>query len=294
MTSIETVIRKHPVLAYYAMVFAISWGGILLVVGLGPGGIPATNKEQYDTLLPIAILAMVAGPSVAGILLTGLVYGKAGLREFLSRLLKWRVGARWYAVALLTAPLAFTAVYLVLSLTSSEFLPGILTSEDKASVLLLGIFAGLMAGIFEELGWTGFATPTLLRRMRYSVLATGLIVGVPWAVWHLLVAFWASGTISGEFALASYLLDPFLFLVAYRVLMVWVYDRTGSLLVAILMHTSLTASSLILGPGVAGVHLVSFDVIWAAALWAVIAAVALAQGGHLSRQPRQPLRRRAA
>jgi len=287
MTTIKAFIKRHPLLTYFALVFAISWGGVLIVVG--PSGIPATNKEQFDTLFPIAILAMVAGPSVAGILLTGLLYGRAGLRAFGSRLLRWHVGARWYAVALLTAPLVFTAVLLTLSLTSSEYLPGILTSDDKASVVLMGIFAGLMAGIFEELGWTGFAIPTLLR-LRYGVLATGLIVGLPWAVWHLLVTFWASGTISGEFALASYLLDPFLFLVAFRVLMVWVYDRTGSLLVAMLMHTSLTASTLILGAGIAGVPLVTFDLIWAAVLCIVIGAVAVAQGGHLSRQP--PLRGR--
>jgi uncharacterized protein len=277
------------VLTYFGLVLAISWGGVIIVVG--PGGIPATNKEQYETLFPTAILAMVAGPSVAGILLTALLYGRAGLQEFGSQLLRWRVGARWYAVALLTAPLVFTGVKVVLSLTSTEFLPSILASDDGASVLLMGIFAGLMAGIFEELGWTGFAVPTLLRRMRYGVLSTGLIVGVPWAVWHLLVTFWASGTISGEFALASYLLDPFLFLVAFRVLMVWVYDRTGSLLVAMLMHTSLTASTLILGAGIAGVPLVTFDLIWAAVLWAVVAAVAVANGGKLSQQP---LRRRGA
>src|SRR5215210_1083596 len=153
MKAIKAFIRGHPLLSYFALTFAISWGGVLIVAG--PGGIPATNKEQLETLIPFAILAMVAGPSVAGILLTGLVYGKAGLREFGSRLLRWRVGARWYAVALLTAPLVFTAVLLTLSLTSSEFLPGILTSDDKAAVLLMGIFAGLLAGIFEELGWTG-------------------------------------------------------------------------------------------------------------------------------------------
>jgi uncharacterized protein len=289
MMIIKAFIRSHPLLSFFALVFAISWGGVLLVIG-GSGAIPATNKEQFETLFPIALLAMVAGPSVAGILLTGLLYGRAGLREFGSRLLKWRVGARWYAVALLTAPLVFTAVSLALSLSSPEFLPGILTSDDKASVLLMGIFAGFMAGIFEELGWTGFATPTLLR-LRYGVLSTGLIVGLPWAAWHLLVTFWASGTISGEFALVSYLLDPFLFLVAFRVLMVWVYDRTGSLLVAMLMHASLTASSLILGAGVAGVPLVTFDLIWAAVLWVVVGAIALAQGGHLSREP---LRRRVA
>jgi hypothetical protein len=33
-------------------------------------------------LFPIALLAMLAGPSVAGILLTGLVHGRVGLREF--------------------------------------------------------------------------------------------------------------------------------------------------------------------------------------------------------------------
>jgi hypothetical protein len=66
MKIIKAFIRSHPLLSYYALVFAISWGGVLMVVG--PGGIPATNKEQYDTLFPIAILAMVAGPSVAGIL----------------------------------------------------------------------------------------------------------------------------------------------------------------------------------------------------------------------------------
>jgi hypothetical protein len=43
-----------------------------------------------------------------------------------------------------------------------------------------------------------------------------------------------SGTVSGALSLASYMLDPFLFLVAFRVLMLWVYDRTESLLVAML------------------------------------------------------------
>src|SRR5687768_13875238 len=98
MKTIKAFIKWHPVLTYFALAFAISWGGVLIVAG--PGGIPATNKEQVETLFPIAILAMVAGPSVAGVLLTGLLYGKAGLREFGSRLLRWRVGTRWYAVAL--------------------------------------------------------------------------------------------------------------------------------------------------------------------------------------------------
>src|SRR5215204_2712418 len=91
---------------------------------------------------------------------------------------RWRVGARWYAVALLSAPLLATAVSLALSLTSPEFLPGIFTSDDKATLLLFGIAGAIMVGIFEELGWTGFAVPAL--RLRHGVLSTGLIVGVLW------------------------------------------------------------------------------------------------------------------
>jgi uncharacterized protein len=53
----------------------------------------------------LAVVAMLAGPPVVSILLTWIVDGRAGLREFLGRLLKWRVGVRWYAVALLIVPL---------------------------------------------------------------------------------------------------------------------------------------------------------------------------------------------
>src|SRR5215208_3876684 len=158
-----------------------------------------------------------------------------------------------------------------------------------------GYRRGLVVGFFEELGWTGFAIPTLLRQ-RYGVLSTGLIVGVLWGAWHLLVAFWSSGSASGEPALVSFLLDAFLFLVAFRVLMVWVYERTnGSLLVAILMHMSLVATVQMINPfgplKMAGVSLLTFDLLWAA-LCAILAAVAVAQGGHLSRQP--PIQGRVA
>jgi uncharacterized protein len=136
MTTIKAFIKSHPVLTYFALAFAISWGGVLIVVG--PGGFPGT-LEQFETLLPFAILAMLVGPSVAGILLTGLVHGRAGLRELLSRLLRWRVGARRYAIALLTAPFSMMAVLLALSLLSPEFLPGILANGDKAALLPFGI-----------------------------------------------------------------------------------------------------------------------------------------------------------
>jgi membrane protease YdiL (CAAX protease family) len=287
MKTIEAFIKSHPVLSYFALAFTLSWGAFLTVVG--PCGFLGT-KEIPEVLEPFLYVAMVVGPSVAGILMTGLVYGREGLRELLSRLLRWRVGARWYAIALLLAPLSMMAVLFALSLTSPVYLPGIFITENKAAVLLSGIAGGLVAGIFEELGWTGFAIPRM--RLRYGVLGTGLTVGVLWGAWHFPL-FSGSASSSGALLPALYLLVLlFSVLPAFRVLMVWVYDRTESLLVAILMHVSLTASTLILLPlATSGVTAVTYDLVLAAVLWVVVAAVAVVGGGHLSRVP---LRRRVA
>jgi membrane protease YdiL (CAAX protease family) len=288
--NIPAFIKRHPILTYFTLAFAISWGGIFLVIWRF-GGIP-TTKEQFEMQLPMAILGMLGGPSVAGILLTGLVNGRAGFRELLSRLLRWRVGARWYAVALLTAPLVLMATLFTLSLTSPVFLPGVFAIDKKVPLLVSGIVGGLITGIFEELGWTGFAVPRL--KLRYSILTTGLIVGVLWGAWHILSNdVWGSGTYSGALSPVFFLtLNGFIFLVgqlpAYRVLMVWVYDHTGSLLVAMLMHASLTASTLILGPlAISGVSLLIYGLVSAAALWAVVAAVVMANRGQFSREPLQ-------
>lgn len=275
----KAFIKKHAVAAYFALTFAISWGAILLVIGV-TGGIPGT-KEELQRLMPVAIPALLGGPSIAGLLFTGLVYGRAGFRDLLSRLCRWRVGARWYAVSLLIAPVLMTATLFALSLTSPVFLPGILTSDDKVSRLLFGMVAALAAGTFEELGWTGFAIPRL--RQRHSILATGLIVGVLWGAWHILVnVILASGAYSGTLSVRSFLIarsvgDVAGQLPAFRVLMVWVYDRTGSLLLAILMHLSLTAGTIILEPlGISGTALVTLDLATSGVWWGAVAAVAVA------------------
>lgn len=57
--------------------------------------------------------------------------------------------------------------------------------------------------------------------------------------------------------------------------MVCVYDHTESLLVAILMHMSLIISNVVLVPSASGVHLVTWSLALAAALWIIIAAVAV-------------------
>ena len=271
---------RAGVLTYFVLTFAISWGGVVAVVGFD--GFPGT-PEDFRVLLPMVVTAMVLGPSVAGVAATVLFLGKTGLRDLWRSFRKGRVGGRWYAVALLTGPLVVSGVLMALTLGSSVFRPGIVTVSAPAAHLGLGLVTGIVAGLFEELGWTGFAVPRL--RLRYGVVVTGLVVGVVWGAWHLLVVWWGSTDTAGSLSMAVYLpAMAFSFLVPYRVLMVWVYDRTESLLLAIWMHASLTASVRIFDPvPISGWSIVVYNLVLGAALWVVVAAVAFAFPGSLRR-----------
>lgn len=268
MLAIKTFMKKYSTLTYFALTFIISTGGIFIIVI--QDGLPINMFTS-----PMLPLALFVGPSIAGITMTGIVSGRSGFRELISRLLRWRVGIRWYAVALLTTPLLATPILLTLSLFSPEFLPAIVTTEDKVSLLLMGAMAGLIGGCLEELGWTGFAIPRL--RLRYDALSTALILGGMWAAWHVPVTFWSTVDPSGALSMPLFVPPLFFYLAvlpAYRVLMVWVYDRTESLLVAMLMHTSLAACTfVILLPPATGVSLTIYYLLLATVLWIVVAVV---------------------
>jgi membrane protease YdiL (CAAX protease family) len=291
MATVTESIRRHPVLAYFLLTFAVSWGGGLLAVG-GGGAMQGTTPGS-DPRFVYALMAMLAGPSIVGITLTALLSGPGGLRDFKSRMLAWRVDARWYAIALVIPPLLMTAVLVALSLGSAAFLPGIFTSDQKAVLLFVSLVVGLSAGVFEELGWTGFAIPAL--RRRYSVTATGAIVGIWWSAWHLFPNLWSMRAAAGELAppvyLAATAIGVFVgYLTAYRVLMVWVYEHTHSIFVAMLMHASFTTSLLLNPIGLSGARLVTYSFALAAAVWVIVAIVAVRDRAHV----RSLLLRRAA
>lgn len=257
--TLEPWLRRHPLIGYFALTYGISWGGILIV--LSATGFDLVELRPLDTGL--IFLLMLLGPSTSGLALTALLDGRAGLRRLWSSLRRWRVGGHWYAVALLTTPLLLLAVLWPLSaFVDPAFAP-------RFQWALFAI--GFVAGSFEEIGWTGFATPRLLARQRLPMAGLGL--GLVWALWHVLVDLRHNFNTMGIAWLLEFAVFYVATLTAYRLLMIWVYANTQSLLLAVLMHAGYTGWLFVLFPATSFEQGLVWQATFAAGLWIVVAVV---------------------
>jgi membrane protease YdiL (CAAX protease family) len=177
--------------------------------------------------LPIAAVSVLA-PVLAGLILTWRDGGVADARAFLARAVDVRRIPDWrWCAALLLLPLGIgVATFFALRLA------GVAVPAPNISpvtvVSLSALF--LVAGTCEELGWSGYAIDPL--QARWGPLRASLIVGAVWVVFHYVplaqahrslgwIAWWTLGTLS------------------QRVIMVWLYNRTGrSVAGASLFHAS--------------------------------------------------------
>jgi membrane protease YdiL (CAAX protease family) len=219
----QSFVRRHSLVIYFVLAYAIAWIGSFALVG--PKFL-AGEVIVFDDVGRMAIAALSA-PFIAGLLMTYLADGRPGLREFSVRLKRYKVG-RWY-LPLLIFPVLLLIVSVVLS---------VLVSPEMAPVFqLFGVMAGPLAGFLEETGWMGFAYPKM--RGKASVLSTAITLGIIHGVWHFAFDFLAQYNYLGGFYFPYFF--GFLFhIVGVRVLYVWVYENTGSLLLVMLMHASST------------------------------------------------------
>lgn len=283
MGRLKKIIKDYPIATYYFLTFLISWGGLIIVIG---GLNQFTPNQKADAPFLNVYLITVAGPCIAGIILTGLCEGIKGYHEFLSRLFKWRVKAKWYLVALLIAPITVFTALCALSPFSPVFQAAIFSSVDNPVASAFGISGGkifeflpfvftlgLINGFIEELGWTGFVTPRL--NLKSHLVITGLSIGFMWGLWHLFSNYLGSAAEAGAFSLPLYIaVLLFSFLPPFRILMVWVYAHTESLLIGILMHASLNVFWILSMPSVLTVHQrVAWYITWAVILWALVGII---------------------
>ena len=265
-----TIVERRPLTSFFLLAYGITWGGILCLL--------AANDFNFEIMsqtrnVMIMFFLMILGPSMSSLFLHRYLQGRSGLRELWSRQKTWKIGLGWYAIALLTVPILAIGIFSFLSLVvdpvySARFQP-------------VGLGIGLIAGLFEEIGWTGFTAPRLLKK--FSVFKSGFILGVMWALWHMMADF--SGNIStmGWGWLASFLLFWLLPLSAYRILMTWVFSNTKSLFLAQLMHASYTGWLLTLSPQPSFNQGLVWQAILAASLWGIVGIISICLVGSKRR-----------
>jgi len=226
-------IHRYPLAWFFILAFALGTGAIGLVA---QGAVP-----------PSLALASVLSASIAGIIMTGILDGKAGLKLMLSRLTIWHAGiGTWLGAILLPIP-----AFLVGSFFNPMFNGDpISLSSIKPSFNLLPLFIVffIVSGLGQELGWTGFLTPRL--QARFSALTTSVIRSVLVGIWHvpLLVFSGLQPNTFPDFPYGAWMIQegfPVTFSVVlvlilpWSIFQTWMFNNTkGSLLLAAVLHAS--------------------------------------------------------
>jgi uncharacterized protein len=260
-----SLIRRYPLITFFVLAYALSWWPWILY--------------SFD-LIPNPIVGF--GPFLAALLVLALTEGKSGVGRLVRRMVRWRVGLRWYAVALLLP--------ILVTLTAAALNVFLLGAQPTSSVAELGgwstflqtfflwlLIPGL-SGTWEEPGFRGYALPRL--QVGRSALLASLILGVLWAFWHL--PFVATGE--------DIWVDAFLFPIIWSPVYAWLFNNaSGSVLIVMLFHNmNNTFSSGFVGQMFSGAD--SVNQAWLRlALWGVVAIVVVVVYGsqHLSREHRK-------
>jgi uncharacterized protein len=167
------------------------------------------------------------------------VDGAAGVRRLLKSCVRWRVGVRWYVLALVVVPALILVALLVPPGGVSGFrepVPLLVLSYVPALAIIL-LVGGPLA---EEPGWRGFALPRLQRRL--GPLAGSVVLGMLWGLWHLPLFIFVpgyNGAGTGPVGIAV----PFAVFVGgetgLAVIFTWLFNNArGSVLLTLLLHAS--------------------------------------------------------
>ncbi|HYI46469.1 MAG TPA: type II CAAX endopeptidase family protein [Actinomycetota bacterium] len=244
--ALRSWVADHPVTSFFMLTFAISWS-MWLCAYLTRGGI-----------FEFAFFVLGGfGPLISAASITKFTGGS--IKQWAALILHWRVPARWYLYAFGLPALIWTAINVELALLGQEIDPSLLPRRllTAAGTFFVVLTVG---GGLEEPGWRGFALSRLQQRL--SPVKATLLLGFVWGLWHL--------PLYGP--LAPVLITVLAFFYTY------LYNKTGSVLLVVLLHAVITPANdtLILMPH--QVHGITDAVIFGTVLIAAIVLILLTRG----------------
>jgi membrane protease YdiL (CAAX protease family) len=221
------LVARRPVLAFLLMAYAIAWALQFVAFQFGLSFRLGTS------------ISVIFGLALPALLVTAAISGKAGVLDLLGRVFRWRVGVRWYLIALVGLPVATLLV-------ASAFL-GLapLQALVEKWPLFFTIFlpelllAVVLIQIFEESAWTGFVQDTL--QERHGPLLASIMVAPAFALFHLMSNILEAGQIIMVVVQVAVQAVASIFL---RVVIMWLYNSTGrSILIVAFFHSSFNTVS---------------------------------------------------
>ncbi|WP_226013380.1 CPBP family intramembrane glutamic endopeptidase [Halomicrobium salinisoli] len=225
LSGVSAWIDRHRIAAFLAITYGFTWTiqGILVATGL----------EASWTLSILVGLGAFGPPLGAAVVVRA---SGGDLRAWIGQFFRWRIGAKWWAVALglpLLILVAGSALFVLgggpIDLSALPF-PGI--------YLFVLAWGTIWGGGQEELGWRGFMLPLL--QERYSALVASLLIGVAWAAWHLPL-FLNANTTHGAWSITQQGIWMVTILTG-SVLWTWMYNVTGgSVLAVAVFHAGINA-----------------------------------------------------
>ena len=238
--SVRHLVARHPVAAFLCICYAVTWATAV------PWFRARTDILPFD--LPMwGSLGAIFGVALAAVLVVAASDGRAGVRDLARRSLRWRVGVRWYVLAVLGLPVVVLAGTIALFGTAALAALAhdwrlLFTRALPILLLQLALFQ-----LAEEVGWMGFLQARL--QDRHGPLKACLLVTVPFALWHLPDLFAQLGLTT------ALLLLPILAAahLCARVVLGWLYNVTGaSVLLVAVLHASFDTTVNRVGPFIPG------------------------------------------
>jgi membrane protease YdiL (CAAX protease family) len=174
-------------------------------------------------------IVSVLTPSLVALAMVMISDGQKGVKALFVDQLVTPFGWGWFLVALAVFPVVGIAAVGLHGMFGGPSL-GLRTTQLLPQVIVI-----LVISLGEEFGWRGYLLPKL--QEKYSALVASLILGLVWGVWHFPASLIGTGVPQNM---------PFLVFMAWvlvaTILMTWVYNNTGSVLLAIIMHSAANAT----------------------------------------------------